>query len=504
MKKLDELKDEKIKLIAPIADDSEKLIDYKEILDKLQATTQMGIWEVDLETNTLIWSDVARQIVEVAHNPTVEEAVNFYPEGVNRDKVTVALNEAIEKGKGFDVEVQVLTSKGNLKWVRAVAITEFEDGKCKRLYGLYQDIDQRVKHKLELQRQKELFRQTFEFAPNGMALVSLEGKWLQVNQKVCSMLGYSKEELLQLTIQELTYPDDLDIDKPLLKELLKGKRDRYETEKRYFSKNNELVWVALSVSLLKDDSSQPLYFVSQLTDITEKKRLLKTTLAQNKRLLNFAHIVSHNLRSHTSNFSMLLAMMKMENPKLMEDDFFPLLLQSSSNLQETLSYLTDIVAMQNEVKENMEALNLYEYIEKAISSIQILVSSTQAKIENHVGKGIMVEGLPAYLESIILNFITNSIKYRHLRREPVISIYSEEDHYYSVFCIKDNGLGIDLNKHGKKLFGMYKTFHDKEDARGIGLFIAKNQIEALGGKVEVKSEVNKGTTFKIYLKNAKV
>ncbi|WP_375561785.1 PAS domain S-box protein [Bernardetia sp. OM2101] len=491
-------------LLAKIANQEKEVKNYKEVLHQIKMAAQMGIWEVDLETQVLTWSDVTKQIheVEMDYCPTLEEGINFYLEGKNRQTITKIITEAIEKGINYDTELQIQTVKGNIKWVRVIVISEFENQKCKKLYGLFQDINQTVKYRQELEQQKELFRQTFEFAPNGMALVALNGNWIQVNQQVCSMLGYTKEELSKLTFQDITHPEDLDLDLQLLEELIAGERENYQMEKRYFHKLGNLVWALLGVSMMKDSEGNPAHFVSQLTDITEKKLLLETTLEQNERLLNFAHIVSHNLRSHTSNFSMLLSMMKMENPKLLENEFFPFLLQSSNSLQETLSYLTDIVVMQNEVKDNTEALNLYKYVEKAHLAIQSLVSSSNAEIHNEVDKTLFVDAIPAYLESIILNFLTNSIKYRSDKRKPIIFITSQTNPSYVVFSIKDNGL--DLKKHGKKLFGMYKTFHDKEDARGIGLFITKNQIEALGGKIEVESQVNQGTTFKIYLKHGTI
>jgi sensor histidine kinase regulating citrate/malate metabolism len=100
-----------------------------------------------------------------------------------------------------------------------------------------------------------------------------------------------------------------------------------------------------------------------------------------------------------------------------------------------------------------------------------------------------------------LNFTTNAIKYSHPDRIPEIYYDLEKENDKFVLKIKDNGLGIDLDRHGEKLFGMYKTFHNNPDARGIGLFITKNQIESMGGKVEVESKKNIGTTFKIFFNN---
>ena len=103
-------------------------------------------------------------------------------------------------------------------------------------------------------------------------------------------------------------------------------------------------------------------------------------------------------------------------------------------------------------------------------------------------------------QKLVNNFISNAIKYSNPERAPVISIDCFEENSMKVFQIRDNGLGIDLKKYGEKIFGMYKTFHGNKDARGIGLFISKNQIETMGGKIEVESELGVGTTFKIYIK----
>jgi signal transduction histidine kinase len=124
-------------------------------------------------------------------------------------------------------------------------------------------------------------------------------------------------------------------------------------------------------------------------------------------------------------------------------------------------------------------------------------------ITNHVSDKLNIEAIPAYLDSILLNLITNAIKYRSPNRAPTIDISSKNQGDYLVLSVKDNGLGLDLNKYKDKLFGMYKTFHNNPNSRGIGLFITKNQIEAMNGKIEVESKVDEGTTFKIYFPKMK-
>jgi PAS domain S-box-containing protein len=116
-----------------------------------------------------------------------------------------------------------------------------------------------------------LFQNAFEHAAIGMALVAPNGAWLRVNHSVCDLTGYTEAELLQLTFQDITHPDDLDLDLSYVRKMLAGEIDTYQMQKRYFHKTGALVWVLLSVSLVRDEDAQPRFFISQIQDITERK-----------------------------------------------------------------------------------------------------------------------------------------------------------------------------------------------------------------------------------------
>lgn len=158
--------------------------------------------------------------------------------------------------------------------------------------------------------------------------------------------------------------------------------------------------------------------------------------------------------------------------------------------------------MNTTITENIAPVNLNNAIENSINNIQILAKNADVEILNEVKKDVYILGIPAYVESILLNFLSNSIKYKSEKRKAYIKLNATIEDDKIVLSIEDNGLGIDLKQNGDKLFGMYKTFHMNDDARGIGLFITKNQIEAIGGKITVTSAVDKGTTFKLYFQNA--
>lgn len=132
----------------------------------------------------------------------------------------------------------------------------------------------------QLSDKDQLFFSAFQYAAIGMALVAPDGKWLMVNKSLCQLTGYSEEELLKITFQDLTHPEDLDEDMGYVKQMLAGTRDTYQMEKRYFHKNGQIIHILLSVSLVKDKNNAPLFFVSQIQDITEQKLMQKELVKQ--------------------------------------------------------------------------------------------------------------------------------------------------------------------------------------------------------------------------------
>ncbi|MHB1278286.1 MAG: PAS domain-containing sensor histidine kinase [Bacteroidia bacterium] len=489
----------------------ELILQYNELLDKSNEVARIGTWELNLDTLYAKLSRITREILEWEEEGDIplDKGIELYKEGASRTAVIKAINAAIESGSSFDRECQLISLKGKERWVRAIGIPEMEKGVCKRVYGLVQDITEKNRMHTELVLKEQQFRNTFENAPNGMALISPEGKWLMVNRSLCEILGYKEDELLKMSFGEITHPDDVERDIQYGTELFEGKRDSYQLEKRNIHKNGSIVWTILAVSLVRDKDGIPLHFVAQINDITREKQahlevasLLAVTREQNDRLLNFAHIVSHNLRSHVGNFSMLLDLIKLEVPESADNDFFPLLQQSTDGLQETISHLNEVVTFNSHQFEEMDDLDLNAFVKNTLNVLNAQILDAGVEVENTIPPGSMIKGLPAYLDSILINFLTNAIKYRATGRMPKISLSVKNSDPYLVLQIQDNGLGIDLNLHGAKLFGMYKTFHGNDDARGVGLFLTKNQIEAIKGKIEVESQVNVGTTFNVYFLNA--
>ncbi|MEP2025919.1 MAG: PAS domain S-box protein [Reichenbachiella sp.] len=544
------------------------------------------------------------------------------------------------------------TSHGGTHWLKwEVKPWYNETGQIGGLLMFSEDITSKKRIEEKLMISERAFRGNFEYAGIGMALVGLNGEWLKVNQRLCLKLGYTEKEMLKLTFQDVTHPDDLEQDLRYLNELKEGKISHYQMEKRYIHKNGKIVFTILSVSTVKDVNGIILHFISQIIDITlrkeaelklahtlsknqaildastqvaiietdlkgiiqtfnkgaenllgykseevvfkhtpqiihfpaeietrskelttelgkpiegfetfiakarkeggelrewtyihkngehfpvllivtpiftgneisgylglatdirplkkaqeELKLVLDLTKNQNQRLNNFAHIVSHNLRSHSSNLNSLLTFLFEEQPQLKDLQVPQLMKKAAENLKETIEHLSEVAMLNTNEQKNLSSIDLSKVVKKAIENVSALSQKADLSIINQVPDSTRVLGIPAYIESVVLNFLTNGIKYRSEERNSFIKLSTSYDQGFLVLHVEDNGQGIDLEKHGHRLFGMYKTFHEHDDARGVGLFITKNQVESMGGLIEVASKVNIGTTFSIYFQYEK-
>ncbi|TCC92181.1 PAS domain S-box protein [Pedobacter frigiditerrae] len=328
-----------------------------------------------------------------------------------------------------------------------------------------------------------------------------------VSEKVQDILGYSVKQWMSSPDFWLDHlhPDDKEVMQTYLNKLLPN-GSQHDAEYRMFAKDGSMVWIRDIVTVIKEED-QPLKLRGIMIDITNKKeadealnKSFNLVTEQNKRLLNFSYIVSHNLRSHAGNIQGISALIESAQTDDDRNEMIQLLKKVAGNLNETLFNLNNIVNIQTSIDIEIEPLYLSEYVQRTLAVQNTQILAKKATILNKVDDDIVVNYNRAYLESILLNLLSNALRYSHPDRKPVISIACFKEDGQDVLRVSDNGIGIDLEKYGDKLFGIYQTFNGNADARGFGLFISKNQVEAMGGKIEVESALNKGTTFKIYFK----
>jgi PAS domain S-box-containing protein len=251
------------------------------MLNHAQRIAQFGCWELDLtnletvDDNPLRWSDEVFRIFGYQPGEIVVSNENFF-RSVHPDdhaRIKNAIGEAIRTGKDYDIDHRIILPDGTIRHVHEEGRV-FRDAASDRplkIIGVVQDISEWKRKEEELRLSEDRFASAFEHASIGMALVAPDGRWLKVNLAVCGLVGYAPEELYAKTFQDITHPDDLQADLTHVRELLADEIQHYQMEKRYFHKLGHIVRVQLSVSLVRDSLGRPLYFISQIQDITEQK-----------------------------------------------------------------------------------------------------------------------------------------------------------------------------------------------------------------------------------------
>ena len=366
----------------------------------------------------------------------------------------------------------------------------------------------------------ETFKSAFDFSGIGMALMSPDGKILDVNNAVCNFTGYSKAELLKMDFLSLGHPDDNHADVTLLHKMLIKLLNYYSLEKRYISKQKKILWGLHTVSKVLNKNGTLKFYVLQIVDITRRRELADEISRKNSELeairsglinkinqmeeLN--HIVAHNLRGPANNIQMLVDMLKNKQEPannnagftLEMDEIIKYLDEGSSSLTGSLNTLMDVVQISMNKGIPYDDCDAPKIINEILSQLNSTIYEKKAAIT--LSLQVKLISYPyVFLESIFYNLISNALKYISKERTPIITISTYLSGGRPTLSVKDNGLGINLEKHGKKLFKLNQVFHPGHDSKGVGLFITKAQIESFGGNIQVKSQENIGSEFIVTL-----
>ena len=260
----------------------------KELLEQTNRVARVGAWELSIDKQKIYWSAITKEIHEVPDDylPDLETGINFYKEGDSRNRISIAVNEAIKKGISWDMELQIITAKGNERWVRAQGKAEMEKGRCKRLYGALQDINVQKRTKLALEASENKYRAFFEISPVGIAINRhIDGKFIDGNRALFNMIGYTEEEYRKLSHWDVT-PAKYDDDEMKHRDSLtvNGRYGPYEKE--YIHKDGHSVPIQLSgIKFTGANGEEQVYSVIQ--DVSERKLAEKALIIQKSRLSAF-------------------------------------------------------------------------------------------------------------------------------------------------------------------------------------------------------------------------
>jgi PAS domain S-box-containing protein len=314
--------------------------------------------------------------------------------------------------------------------------------------------------------------------------------------------GITREEMIgKITIEELLGPI-YEKNLPYILKAFEGKPQTFERE--FIIPGGEVRHAVISyfpdflngeVKGIFVHGADVTYLKLLEKQLTQSNKIISE---QNNRLLNFANIVSHNLKSYAGNLKSILELfIKAESEE--EKKITLNYLQSiSKGFSATVDNLNEIAQLQSQSELKLAQVNIYQCAAQAIEVLKVQIDSANAVVHNKADQNLTVMANPAYMDSILLNLLSNAIKYRRPDQTLVVEIKTEMKDNELQLTIKDNGRGINLEQHKNNIFGLYKTFHGNPDAKGVGLFITKWQIEAMNGRIEIESEVNKGTSFIVY------
>ncbi len=327
---------------------------------------------------------------------------------------------------------------------------------------------------------------------------------IDCNQGLSELMGYPYEELVGMNGLLLLAPEHRDI-------AMNNIKNNYDSPYDVDGLRKDGSRISIEVRGKEVPYKGKMIRVTEFRDITERKRSSEHIIQQNQKLVNitedlqrkneqleeFTQIVSHNLRSPVGNILSLLTYYEATSVPAEKVEYFSLLKESAQNTMLTLNELNDVL----KVKHNQDIERHYVEFEKILhyvrGMVSVAIAEAGATISFDFSEAPIIHYPNIYLESILLNLISNSLKYRHTLRAPHIQLKSFKQNGATFLTVSDNGLGIDLEKYGHLLFRMRKTFHHHPESRGVGLFLIKSQINAMGGEISAQSKLNEGITFTI-------
>ncbi|GAA4301236.1 PAS domain S-box protein [Nibribacter koreensis] len=397
--------------------------------------------------------------------------------------------------KQFQLELRAMTAHKGIRWqlIQCVA-TLNQAGEFVRLDGSIIDISKRKKAEHSLQFSDF----SVERAAEAFLWTKPDGSIMRANAAACALLGYSKEELLKLSI--------LDVDAQFKEDVWKWSQEDQSLAHETVFKNKAGRHFPVEIHLNHFRFDGEDYCFASIKDISTRKQaeaertsLIEETVRQNEHLQQFAYIVSHNLRAPVAN---IVGLTSLYNREDLQDPINPVLInkleRTTKRLDSTIKDLNEILTIRSQTEKVLEPVNVEQILLDVRESIASQLNAGNATFSADFTQGNRVYGVKGYVHSIILNLILNAIKYSSPDRGLEIKIKTVLSDGYLCFMLQDNGLGIDLTRQQHKIFGLYRRFHPHIEGKGLGLHMAKTQVESIGGWIDVESAVNQGSTFKVY------
>jgi len=486
-----------------------ELVESAEILKLIISGTNAGIWNWDLATGDVYWSDNFYSLLgyypgEIPAN--IETFTDYLLHPDDKKIVTKALDSHFKYNTPYKVDVRLKTKDDVYRYFECSGQAHFKDGKLTIMAGCNVDVHDRRILENKLADSEYMLSEAGRVARMGgweLDIASGKSTW---SETVYDIYGLPYDHNIESGDPYIYFlpPHDQALKSAVEDGIKNG--TIWDLEMQMINAKKQVIWVRSYGEPVYDISGKLLKLRGIFMDIEKYKSSeialkgsIEVMTQNNLQLKNFTHILSHNIRNHANNISQLTSLIDTDTLDEDNTDLFARIEKVSVGLNSTLDDLSEAIRIQ-ENSLLSEKLNFENVISGVLEILQPDLESHEAEIRKELWTD-HVEFPRLYLDSIIMNLVTNAVKYRKSNVAPVITLRTYTDNHNRVILeCSDNGMGIDLEIHGKKIFGLYKTFHDHKDAHGVGLFLTKTQVESQGGQIYVDSELNEGTTFKIIFK----
>ncbi|MDT0293698.1 PAS domain S-box protein [Mesonia ostreae] len=465
---------------------------------KIVETAQEGIWLLDENGRTTFVNKKICDMLEYTEAEMLGKE-NYHFMGENGKNETLMAREGRSKNITESLEYTFVSKSGKHVLTKVSANPIFDDhGRFKGSLGMVSDITEK-KH-LE-----NLLEKSNKLARIGSWEIDLHKDGVYWSDITKEILDASPDFVPELSdgIKIFTDEETKNSISALAKQCIDDGIP-WDEELQFISFEGNIKWMrTIGEAEFVNGECSKIYGSSQ--DITERKKaeiertkMISDIVQRNSDLEQFSYIVSHNLRAPTANIIGFAEILKNEILTPQEREASMQGLSASVNeLDTVIKDINSILQNKGEVHEKKEMIFFSELVDSILISVGNLIEKHRVNITTNFAEVNKIFSLKSYMYSIFYNLISNSIKYAKPNEAPIIQIKSRKENEKIILTFKDKGLGLDMKTKGDKIFGLYSRFHSNVEGKGMGLFMVKTQVESLGGKITIDSELNKGTEFTI-------
>ncbi len=497
--------------VTKVKDLERELLKLKNRLSEKGELAKIGSWEFLVEQEQILISQNAQKIFDL--NNCSQFSLGLLQKLLgenNKELIQQTLFEAIQNGIPWNKSLKVCLKNGDEILMNTIGRPKFKNGKCHRIVGTVQIVNIKTEsasnqtNKINALNASKKVEDYFSNSPSAMVLLDVSNrKILRVNEELLKIVNLKQQHLQFKNYSEFLKNEN----KSTLLLIRKQLRDFGKFEKidiPFISESNEQKTLSVSGKLVNFEEN----LLCEIKDVTEDRKREKD-LANNlkksnnhiKKLVNYTHIITHNLKGHATNFSLMVDLLKETSSQKEYNQILNVLKYSTENLSETIGDLRSMVAIKENYTSKKSSLLLNDFVYKALQNLSGEIRKVDAKVINEITNSQKIVAFPFYLENILTNCISNAVKFRKLTKTPIISISATTTKEYTILSIEDNGVGMNLSERGDKLFKIGSSLGNLSDSKGMGLYLTNYQVEIMNGKIEVESTPNEGSIFKIFFPN---